>query len=202
MAMNPNTPPTTHQAGAEHPLACGCSVEQVWDDMQAGHASAHAADCPHCLTARASLEQMAEATRLLIDEPVNPPSGLLDQIMNAVRADLARGDAIALPALSGTIDISASALAAVLRFAVDGVDGVRAHRCRIVVDPTVAHTVRVWMSVSLRYGSGEVTALDQARQRVGAALSARIGLVLDTLDFEVTDVWIADAPGAGSEGQP
>jgi hypothetical protein len=31
--------------------------------------------------------------------------------------------------------------------------------------------------------------LDEARRRVAAALPERIGLELETLDFEVADVW-------------
>ncbi len=81
MAMNPNVPATGTRA--EHLLACGRSVEQVWAELEAGQISAHAADCPHCTTARASLEQLAQATALLVDEPVEPPTGLLDKIMAA-----------------------------------------------------------------------------------------------------------------------
>lgn len=188
MAMNPNGTRTGHS------LPCGRSVEQVWDDLGGGRTDTHAADCPHCATARASLTQLAEATRLLVAEPVEPPPGLLDRIMAAVRADAVFGEAIPLPSPSGGVEISTHALAAVLRFVVDGIDGVRAHRCRVRLDPDAAHTIRVWMSVSLRYGSGQAAALDEARRRVAPALSTRIGLTLGTLDFEVTDVWVDD-PG-------
>jgi hypothetical protein len=218
MEMNPHSrddAPGVHTgAGVNtargHPLACGRTVEQVWEDMEAGRLSAHAAGCLYCTTARASLEQLAQATALLLDEPVDPPAGLLTRIMAAVRADVALGATVPLPAPgggpSGGVEISTNALAAVLRFAVDGVDGVRAHRCRIEPDPDIPHTVAVWMSVSLRYGSGQVSALDEARRRVGAALSARIGLALSTLDLEVTDVWVdhgdndRDDTGGGSQG--
>lgn len=200
MAMNPNHTRASGGVRAGHPLPCGRSVEQVWEDLEAGRTSAHAVDCPHCTTARASLEQLAEATRLLVVDPGEPPPGLLDRIMTAVRAELAHAEKIPLPASSGGVDISALALAAVLRFVVDGVDGLRAHRCRIELDPDTVHTVRVFMSVSLRYGSGQVAALDEARRRVRAALSARIGLALQTLDVEVSDVWIDSATGADRTG--
>ncbi|MDQ2708989.1 MAG: Asp23/Gls24 family envelope stress response protein [Actinomycetota bacterium] len=189
MAVNPGNTPTSDRAGAGHRLPCGANVEGLWEDIEAGVFGAHVAGCAHCTTARASLEQLAEATRMLIEEPVEAPGSLLGQIMAAVRADLIAGDVVALPAPSGAVDISIRALAAVLRFAVDGVPGLRAHRCRIEPVLDTPHTVGVWMSVSLHYGSGRVIALEQARARVGAALAQRIGLALSGVDFEVTDVW-------------
>ncbi len=203
MEMNPNdTGPTGAPDVIDterlHPLPCGRTVEEVWQDMEDGATTGHAADCPHCATARAGLQQLAEATELLVEDPVEPPAGLLGKVMAAVRADLSLSRPIPLPAPSGAVvDISTNALAAVLRYAVDTVMGVRAHRCRIAVDPEIPHTVRVWMSVSLRYGSGQVSALERARQRVAAALSSRIGLGLTVLDFEVVDVWIDDVDAGG-----
>lgn len=171
----------------DHALPCGRSVEQVWDDREAGRTGPHP-DCAHCATARRSLDQLAEATQLLVDDPAEPASGLLDRIMAAVRADLSQSEVVALPAPG--VDISTQALASVLRFAVDSVDGVRAQRCRVAVDELDPHAVAVAMTVSLRFGSGQVTALDDVRRRVSAALSARVGLRLGSLDLEVADVWV------------
>jgi hypothetical protein len=183
MEMNP-----TQETG--HLLPCGRSVEDVWDEMEAGRVTAHALDCPHCTTARASLDELTEATRALIDDPAEPPAGFLDKIMTAVRADLILGQTVPLPSPTAQLDISTYALAAVLRYAVDGVDGIRAHECRIEVSPDNPQAVRVWMSVALRFGSGQVGALEEARLRVAAALPDRIGLELETLDFDVVDVWV------------
>ncbi len=183
MAMNRNDTTT------DHALPCGRSVEQVWDDREAGRTGPHP-DCPHCATARRSLDQLAEATRALVDDPAEPATSLLDRIMAAVRADIGLGDSVALPAPGGGVDISVHALSAVLRFAVDTVDGVRAHRCRITVDDTDPYAVHVAISVSLRFGSGRVLALDEVRDRVEAALSLRIGLRLLGLDLDVADVWV------------
>ncbi|GAB3838875.1 Asp23/Gls24 family envelope stress response protein [Kribbella italica] len=185
-------PPRNSQSTQEtgHLLPCGRSVEDVWDDMEAGRVTDHSLHCPHCTTARAGLDELTEATRALIDDPAQPPAGFLDKIMTAVRADLSLGRTIPLPAPTAQIDISTHALAAVLRYAVDGVDGVRAHQCRIEVSPDAPQSVRVWMSVAVRFGSGQVSALDEARVRVAAALPERIGLELETLDFEVVDVWL------------
>lgn len=184
----------------DYRLPCGQTVEAVWADLEADRVTAHGLDCPHCTTTRAGLSQLAEATTLLVDDPVDLPAGMVDTIMAAVRADLSLTRTIELPTSEAYVDISFHALAAVLRYVVDGVDGVRAHECRIEPVPEqsghASGTVRVWMSVSLGFGSGRVAALDEARRRVAAALPERIGLQLDTLDFEVADVWIDEhSPG-------
>jgi hypothetical protein len=181
MAMNTNETTT-------HALPCGRTVEQVWADVESGRAGPHP-DCPHCGTARRSLDQLAEATRALVDDPAEPGTSLLDRIMDAVRADIGLGESIALPAPGGGVDISVHALSAVLRFAVDTVDGVRAHRCRVTVDDTDPYAVHVAISVSLRFGSGRVQALDEVRDRAEAALSDRVGLRLRSLGLDVVDVW-------------
>jgi hypothetical protein len=204
MAMNPDDDgtrrPGTERATTADPrydLPCGRSVEDVWEELEAGTTSEHTAGCPHCSTARTSLDQLAEATRELVEDPIEAPPGLFDRILGAVRADLAVGDALALPTPAGGADVSTTALAAVLRYAVDSVAGVRAHRCRVEPDAAVPHAVRVWMSVSLDYRSGRVEALDVARDRIRTALSQRIGLQLSGLDLELTDLWL-DGPAAPS----
>lgn len=170
-----------------HPLACGRTVEDVWDELDSGTPSAHLAGCPHCLTARASLEQLAAATAVLIDDPVDVPTGLLDRIMTAVRADVNLGRT--LPLGSADVELSVPALAAVLRYAVDAVPGIRARQCRIELVDDRPDTVRVSMTVALKFGAGQVAALEQARDRATTALHAQVGYIVESLDFEVVDVW-------------
>jgi hypothetical protein len=184
MEMTPGSP-----VADLHPLACGRTVEDVWDELDSGTSSAHLRDCPHCRTARASLEQLAEATALLIDDPVAVPTGLLDRIMSAVRADLNLGRMLPLSAGTAEVELSVSALAAVLRYAVDGVAGIRARQCRIEVAPDRPDAVNVTMTVALQFGAGQIAALEQAREQVAAALRGQVGYELDQLDFEVVDVW-------------
>ncbi|MFG1909531.1 Asp23/Gls24 family envelope stress response protein [Kribbella sp. NPDC048928] len=172
-----------------HPLACGRTVEDVWDELDSGTPSAHLTGCAHCRTARASLEQLAEATAFLIDDPVEVPNSLLDRIMTAVRADANLGRTLPLPTDGAEVELSVPAFAAVLRYAVDAVPGIRARQCRIELVPERPDAVRVWMTVALRFGSGEVAALALARERVAAALRGQVGYDLDRLDFEVVDVW-------------
>jgi len=188
---NPDGPDCPTTVRERHALPCGRSVEDVHDELEAGRPSAHTLDCPHCTTAVTSLELLAEATRELIDDPVPPPAGLFDRILDAVRVDLTAAETLPLPPAGDGVDISTHALAAVLRYAVDSVEGLRAHRCRVEPVPGRPTAVRVCMSVSLAYANGRIDALAIARERVRAALSERIGLDLDRLDLELVDLWIS-----------
>lgn len=188
-----------------HLLACGRTVESLWNQLESSRSvpDAHQLGCPHCTTARASLEQLVEATGQLVDDPVQPASGLLGRIMVAVRADLVHGESLSLPTPMGGADVSMNALRGVLRFAVDTMDGVRSRRCR--VEPVAGRpgAVRVWMSLSLRFGVYHLETLAEARRRAVAALSDRVGVTADAVDFEITDVFLDDVflddvdPGTG-----
>ena len=188
-----------------HVLACGRTVESLWDQLESGRSvpDTHQGGCPHCTTARASLEQLVEATGQLVEDPARPASGLLDRIMSAVRADLVHGESMTLPTPLGGADVSMNALRGVLRFAVDTVDGVRSRRCRVVPVADRPGAVRVWMSLSLRFGSYQVETLAEARRRAMAALSDRVGVTADAVDFEIDDVFLDHPPGdAGATADP
>ena len=182
-----------------HPLPCGRFVEDVFDDLEVGRADEHSRGCPHCATARRSLTTLMEATRALVDDPAEPPPNLLDRIMQAVRAEGRRGAALPLvptddtgaaaPDL-GPVDISEQAVAAVVRYAADTVEGVRARSCRIVVDPADPHALRIEMTVSLRYGTGPAQdLLDIVRARIGSALQGQVGVRAGAVDLHVVDLW-------------
>jgi uncharacterized alkaline shock family protein YloU len=176
-----------------HLLPCGRHVEDVLDELDTRAISPHTRDCPHCTTARHGIEALNEATRALLDDPAEPPPGLLDRIMTAVRAEVRRGDGVALPTEHGPAEISTRAVASLLRYAADTVPGVRARRCRLIATER-ADTVRIEMSLSLRYGSAMDELVDQVRQRLATAMSGHIGLFTDTIDVEIVDLW--DEPRA------
>lgn len=176
----------TH-AGA---LPCGRSVEELWDGLRSAP-DAHVQDCPHCRTALVSLTALAEATRAVVDddESLVPSPSLATRIMSAVRADVRRTSRLPLPAGEhGPVDISEQAVAAVLRFAADSVDGVRARRCRL--QRVEGGAVRVDLSISVRFSGGtSVATVDVVRDRVRAVATAHVGLDLAGIDVEVEDVW-------------
>ncbi len=193
MAMNSTT------EEQEYRLPCGREVDQVWDRLdavRAGFGDEHDLTCPHCAAARESLLALRAATAELVAEPEPTPPDLVGRIMSAVRAEARRGRGIALPTPHpGAVEVSEQAVAAVLRYAVDTVPGVRARHCRIRVADG-AHRVEVEMSVAITLGR---TTVDQAlpliRERVATALDTRIGLVLGRLDIVVADV-LPDSDGA------
>ena len=171
----------------------------MFDDLDAGRADEHFRTCAHCATARRSLTTLMEATRALVDDPAEPPPNLLDRIMQAVRAEARRGDALPLvptdacggPAPDlGPVDVSEQAVAAVVRFAADTGEGVRARSCRVAVDPTDPGALRITMTVSLRYGAGSIEDLvDTVRRRVGSALRGQVGVRAGAVDLQVADLW-------------
>lgn len=158
------------------------------DDLDAGRAG-HT--CEHCATARRSLENLMEATAALVADPSEPPPNLLDRIMQAVRVEARRGDVLPLGGAElGPADVSEAAVAAVLRFAADSVDGVWSRSCHIGIEPGRAGTIAVAMTLSVRYGSGPVDGqLGEVRGRLAAALAGQVGLHAHRVDLEIVDVW-------------
>lgn len=174
-----------------HPLPCGRLVEDVFDDLDAGRSDDHSTTCEHCVTARRSLDTLTAATRALIDDVAEPPSNLLDRIMAAVRAEVRRGDVLPLgDGGFGPVDISEQAVAAVLRYAADTVDGVWARSCHVSAEAGRAVTVTLSLSLSLRFGAGPAERLvDHVRERLAAALAGQVGLRAGRIDLRIEDVW-------------
>ncbi|MGE7059838.1 hypothetical protein ACQKHW_11710 [Staphylococcus hominis] len=170
-----------------HVLPCGCDVEQVWEaiDLSGGHARS----CPHCAAVRESLLVLRAATAELVREEVEPPPGLVSRVMSAVLAEARRPDVLPLPG-DGPARMSTHAVAAVLRCAADGVDGVRARSCRVSEAPesTGADPV-IEAELDLAITTGVTAeAYREVRRRVLAAASARTGVRLARLDLVVSDL--------------
>jgi hypothetical protein len=184
-------------AMTDYELPCERDVEQVWerlDAVGAGLADEHELTCPHCRAARESLLALREATAELVAEDDAPSPDLFGRIMSAVRAEVRRGSMVRLPTPeSGYVEVSEQAVAAVLRYAADTVDGVRARRCRVRADGEGVVEVELTLAVSVRNATGG-EALAKVRERVTAAAAARVGLTLARLDLRVEDVY--GEPGA------
>ncbi|QFU89255.1 Asp23/Gls24 family envelope stress response protein [Amycolatopsis sp. YIM 10] len=183
MAMN--------QAAESYPLPCGRDVETVWDrldEVESGRADEHDLSCEHCRAAREGLLVLRTLTGELAREVVEPPPDLLGRIMSAVRAEVRRHDLLPLPTPEpGQARVSDRAVAAILRFAADSVDGVRARGCRVDVTVSGAFDVRLDLAVS--YHAFAADALDTVRERVSAAAVARVGVSLAQLDVRVADLY-------------
>lgn len=194
MAVNTGSP-SAGSPGAEsaYRLPCGVDAEALWEDLPQDRGGAHDDSCLDCASARAGLGQLREATRLLIDDPVEAPPGLLGSIMSAVRAEIRRGETLVLPQDDpglGPAAVSEAAVAVVLRFAIDTVPGVRARSCRITSEQAPPESVVVRMSLSLRYPQlpGEEL-FGRIRALIHQTLADRVGLRAALIDLEVVDVW-------------
>ncbi len=187
----------SHNADSDYLLPCGRDLEQVWerlDTVAAGFADDHERDCPHCASAHESLLTLRGATRELIEEADPPPPDLVGRIMSAVRAEARRGRTLEVSTpLPGRIEVSEQAVAVVLRYAADTVEGVRARGCRVRGSgpgPDGRQVVDVEMTLAVRLGGlGVERSVQLVRERVGTAAAARIGLVLGRLDVTIVDVY-------------
>ncbi|GAB3721899.1 hypothetical protein GCM10027598_36080 [Amycolatopsis oliviviridis] len=189
MAMN--------HATQDYLLPCGRDVEQVWerlDEVDAGRADAHELDCPDCRATRESLRVLRGLTQELAEDDTEPSPDLTSRIMSAVRAEVRRRDLVPLASPEpGEVRVSDQAVAAVLRFAADSVDGVRARRCRVLRSPDISTgplAVDVELSIAIAHDF-DGDSLDVVRERVTAAAGARVGLRLARLDLTVEDIYDA-----------
>lgn len=187
MAMN--------DATSDYTLPCGRDVETVWDRLDivdGGLADRHDLDCPHCSAARESLRALRVAVDELAYDTAEPSTDLVGRIMAAVRAETRRRDMVPLSSRTPhRAQISAQAIASVLRFAADTVSGVRARRCRVRAADSIegVPAIDVELSIAISYGGMAEGAYDLVRDRVSSAVSARIGVRLARLDIIVADVY-------------
>ena len=171
-----------------HSLPCGRDVEQVWEAIDL--ADGHTRVCPHCAVVRESLLVLRAATDEMAREEIEPPFDLVGRVMSAVRADVRRTEVVPLPG-DGLARISTQAIAALLRYAADGVYGVRARTCRVVEAPeSTSADPLIEVELHIAISADKVTheTFDVVRQRVLTATSARIGVRLAQLDLVVSDV--------------
>ncbi|WET81595.1 Asp23/Gls24 family envelope stress response protein [Amycolatopsis sp. QT-25] len=188
MAMN--------HATQDYLLPCGRDVELVWDrldEVDAGRADAHELGCPHCRATQDSLRVLRGLTRELVDDDTEPSADLTGRIMSAIRAEVRRRDLVPLASPEpGEVRVSDQAVAAVLRFAADSVDGVRARHCRVHRSGEAADSLAVHVELSLAIAHDfDGDSLDVVRERVTAAAGARVGLRLARLDLVVEDIYDA-----------
>lgn len=187
----------THSTDNDYLLPCGRGLEQVWQRLDDGDIDAHESSCPHCAAARESLLTLRTATRELIEEPDPPPPDLFGRIMSAVRSDVRRGRTLTLDTPHpGAIQVSEQAVAVLLRFAADTVDGVRARGCRVQSsEPGEGgeQVIAVDMTIAVRHGGPSIDdVVSVVRDRVRAAATARVGVRLGTLDLTVVDIYEED----------
>ncbi|PXY36144.1 Asp23/Gls24 family envelope stress response protein [Prauserella flavalba] len=185
-----------NQPEADYELPCGRSLDGLWERLDAverGRADEHELTCPHCSTALRGLGELRAATGTLRAERPRPARDLTARIMAAVRAE-PRAPRAMLPVDAGRpgrTEVSDRAVAAVVRFAVDAIDGVRARRCVVRAtgaDEDGTTVVEGRLAVTVTYGADLSRLLTVVRRRAAAACTARVGVRLAALDIDVADV--------------
>ena len=110
--------------------------------------------------------------------------------MNAIRARIHRNHRIQLPAPAGMrLDIREHAATGILRTAADRVDGVRARSCRLIGVAANGTLAGVQLAISVRYGTPAGQRADAVRAAVRAAARSQLGLALDSINIDVTDIY-------------
>ena len=171
------------------PLACGRDAALVWDRAEEGRPpDAHERDCPHCSAVYADAGQLDAPVHRMAVEPVASPPSVLETVMGAVRSALRPEEALLLDSPLGPNRLTRSAAAAVLRAAVDAMDGMRARSCRIE-QPGTGTAADVALTVAARLGLDLKSATARVRQVVFAASEQALGVPLGRVDIEVVDLW-------------
>jgi hypothetical protein len=208
--MNPDPPDRvdapTSRAGAER-LPCGRDPLDVWDHAAAGRRPTHEQTCPYCQGVIAEYEVLVEPTRAWKVAEVDPPTALLERVMAIVRSSLRARTYLPLASPYGPVQLDAATAAAVLRWAVDQVEGARARSCRI--DPRAAGDavsvsdvafdgplVDIDLTMTGRSGVRLQPLADDVRRVVVAVSGELLGLRAMTVDIEILDLFDAD-PGPG-----
>ncbi|MFD7631462.1 hypothetical protein ACFV7Q_36560, partial [Streptomyces sp. NPDC059851] len=151
-------------------------------------ADPHTAQCPYCREAVEGLAGLDRATRALRAEEQPDSQGLVNRVINAVRAEVRLGAMLLLDDPGHDLRIAESAAAKVLRQAADSVAGTRAASCRLTpaqegrADHVVAITIAVTLDRPLLERAEEV------RRAVLRAADRVLGLAVTAVDLEISTV--------------
>ncbi|MEU2069634.1 hypothetical protein [Streptomyces anulatus] len=175
-------------------LGCGRRLSDVWEAWDTGQSAEepHLADCPFCSAALADLTGLGDAVRRTCEQEPGTPNttAITARVMDLVRLELRPGRPLPLGEPGEDHWMVESAVARILRAAVDSLPGVRAGSCRITpldpVDPTGELHIRV--EVAARLGLPMRDLADAVRARVAEVADQDIGIRLATTDVVVIDI--------------
>ncbi len=166
----------------------------VWEAWDTGRSAEepHLADCPFCSAALADLTGLGDAVRRTCEQEPGTPdtTAITARVMDLVRLELRPGRPLPLGQPGEDHWMVESAVARILRAAVDSLPGVRAGSCRITpldpADPTGELHIRV--EVAARLGLPMRDMADAVRARVAEVADQDIGIRLATTDVVVVDI--------------
>ena len=175
-------------------LDCGRSVGRIWQEMRRPP-DPHTLSCPGCRTARSSFEALSAATAALRDHDLShpglrPPHRLKGAVLDVAYSQVRRGIRLQVAGTrSGTIEISETALAGVVREAARDMGGVRARRCRISQVSGADSGLLIHLRTAVAPGVDICSAMAFLRLRIRDAVEASVGIVPHTVNLTVEDLY-------------
>jgi uncharacterized alkaline shock family protein YloU len=183
-------------------LACGRPVDDVWQSIDQPP-DEHTLDCPSCQAARDRLATLQTATTQLrdADQTLQPSGSTKDTVMAIARAEVARSRRLPLthrtPGGPGPdLQISETAVAAVIRRAADRIHGVRARHCHIKLVPATEIsdsgqpvTIDLQLSIAIAAPQQIPSLHMRIRHSIIDAVWAEIGARTGKVDLVVEDIF-------------
>jgi hypothetical protein len=174
-----------HEQAGHQP--CGRSIDSLWEHLLAGEQpDSHIATCAHCRTTLVGLRALDAAKRALASERIAAPPTLVRRIMRTVRTEARNGTTVPLVTGPDPARVSAKAIAAVVRFAVNTMPNarLRAGQCDINAPAGTVDMLDVTVEITAPPGRG----IDQESlgRRVDMVIMAQVGLRLRELNLTVS----------------
>ncbi|MFD4233484.1 hypothetical protein [Streptomyces sp. NPDC058542] len=198
MSANPDRPEESRHEESRYEederLGCGRLLTDVWEAWDTGRSAEdpHFAACAFCSAALADLTGLGDAVRRTCEQEPGTPdtTAITARVMDLVRLELRPGRPLPLGEPGEDHWMVESAVARILRAAVDSLPGVRAGSCRIApldpADPTGELHIRVEVAASLGLPMRDLA--DAVRARIAEVADRDIGIRLAT----TTDVLVVD----------
>ncbi|MFJ9888931.1 hypothetical protein ACIQRW_24100 [Streptomyces sp. NPDC091287] len=199
MSANPDRPEESRHEESRYEeederLGCGRLLTDVWEAWDTGRSAEdpHFAECPFCSAALADLTGLDDAVRRTCEQEPGTPdtTAITARVMDLVRLELRPGRPLPLGEPGEDHWMVESAVARILRAAIDSLPGVRAGSCRIApldpADPTGELHIRVEVAASLGLPMRDLA--DAVRARVAEVADRDIGIRLATTDVLVVDI--------------
>lgn len=196
-------------------LPCGADVDELLEQVAAGHArelTSHQQHCPHCQASLSELDRLWAPVRAQAAASAPAPPSLVEGVMTGVRR-MVRDTWYTLELTDGgSLRVAARVVAVLARDAARRVPGVRAalgrssagRIARLVERGTLSHrhphsaigvlgrTAVVDLALAVEYGPALPEVARWVQEEVVAELRRGIGLKSVTVNVTVDDVFVAD----------
>lgn len=169
-------------------LPCGVQLDDLARQVFDGQAPAdprHQAGCSHCQAALLRVTAMRDDIRGLASEPVEPPPGLVREVMARLRVAPALVTIDVSP--HGTTWLAESVVARLARGAALGVEDVVLASV-LTTETNEGATVGLRVRLVVAYGPALHGVADQVRERIRAELAAQAGVTVEEVRVSVDDL--------------